>query len=308
MGILDSLFGGGTSSTKKKTKSNTTSMQTTEAPAYIKQASEKAVGMASDAASTPFQKYTGTVAAPLSDTQTGAIDRLKQLDSTQYGTVLDPFKGKTTQDYLNPYLSDMMSMVMGHIDEGTAKAYRDQGLRANAASAFGDARHGVMDTGIMREGLRAKREAGTDIGFKAFNEAMRLKADDIQRAMQGDRDALERVRAIFNAGGAEQQVAQKNADYAREEYWREQGYPMEQAKQLAAIAAATPYDKTTSGTTSGVTTEKTTTPTPSIASQVLGGAAMLGGAYLGGPGGAQLTSSLFGGGQGQMNSDGSVKI
>ena len=298
MGILDSIFGGGSSTSKKKTKSTASSVQKTEAPAYIQQASQQAVQQASDAAAKPYEAYTGDRVAGLSDSQTGAMDIIRGLTAKPAGTVLDDVGGHSTQDYLNPYLSDMMAMVMGNIDEGTNLALKRQGLAANGASAYGDARHGVLDTGIVRENLRARREAGTDIGFKAFNEALRLKGLDLDRLLQGDRDMLEKARALFNDGGVQQQTAQKGADAAYEAYLREQGYPMEQAKQLAAIAAAAPYDKTVTGNSNSTEVVKTTTPTPSVASQVLGTGATLAGAYLGGPGGAQLTSSIFGGGGG----------
>lgn len=279
--FLSSLFGASESKTKKKEKTSATT--TIEAPQYIKDASQKAVGMASDQASKPYQAFEGERTAGFDPDQQTAADLIRSYAEGGGATpnILDPIGGHTTQDYLNPYMKDMMDQIMGEIDKGTAMGLQRYDNGAHAANAFGDDRRFLGRTGLEREGLESKRKAGTDIGFQAWDRALGLKAGDLERMMKDREFGAGAAKDLFNVGQAKRQVTQSGLDANYEAYLREQGWPAEMIKLLAGTTAAVPADKTTNSNSE--TKSTVTEPGPSMFSQIAGPLASVAGAALGAP-------------------------
>lgn len=105
------------------------------------------------------------------------------------------------QSYMDPYVSNVLQNTITKIDEAGQQEQNRIGSMAAMSGAFGDARHGILEGQNQKNVMESIGNAANSAYSQAFNNAMGLRSDDINRSMTADQ---------FNAGNR-QQASQFNA-------------------------------------------------------------------------------------------------
>lgn len=103
-------------------------------------------------------------------------------------------------DYMNPYLDQVLNPALREIDKGSAAERKRIGDVASSGSAFGDARHGVLEGELGERTNRARGDVTGNIYAGGFDTAMALRSGDVDRLLSTD---------ITNAQFAEQALGRK---------------------------------------------------------------------------------------------------
>lgn len=270
------------------------------------------VTSAQSLASQPLQPYTGQLVAPLTDTQNSAIGQIKAaggLSAPYLQQAADyaakgaapitqtPFSRSAVDQYLSPYLDDVVNSTSANIDESNAQQVQALHGNVTAAGAWGGDRSAVLDSELARQQDLAKnqtiaslRDAGYSQALGQFNTTNQLGLQTQQAnnatnqgaaatyaglGAQAQNSALTNAEAQLNAGTLEQQVNQENLNVPYEQYQQAQAYPYQSLNFLSGIlgsAAGTSGTTTnqtgsSTGTSSGTDVSKTSSP---IGSQLLG--------------------------------------
>lgn len=308
-------------------KVQSTSTQTTSPPQWVEDAGKSNYDLAKSILDQGFVPYTGTRVAGLSNNEQAANDLISSTAATgnpyagtaanayttygntpgyqyDYSTVIDE-NGPlgSISSYMDPYLAQVLAPQLRQID--IAGAQQRQGINANAtaAGAYGDARHGVVES----EQLKNQNQLVSDTTGKAFsdafNSAMGLRTSDLQRLLgtqqaqaSANETALNRLRqsgidltnldqsnvnrattlsdALMKTGANERSVAQAQNDADYNEFLRQQGWTNNEIAYLTSILAGTPTTKTTTGDTTQTTSQPNNSgwqAVGGIASALLGG-------------------------------------
>jgi hypothetical protein len=275
MGFFDDLFG----ASESKTSS------TSSIPKWMEAAGQNNYKFAQSIASKPYTPYSGGARiAPMSVDQTKAQQLLRDFkpvggdSGTGMGTprVIDNIgradgsgPAGTTQDYMDPYLDNVLDRTQNRIREATDMARQWQ---SNASShgegAFGDARHGIADSLIEEKGIQQMGDTSAAAYSAAYNDAMGRKQGDIdnlfrgREADRGDQDAyMKYIDSLYRSGSNTQSQQQQNMTLKYQDFLRQLGYPQEQLDILTRALTGTPHNTTTT----------TSEPGPSTASTILGG-------------------------------------
>ncbi len=121
--------------------------------------------------------------------------------------------GGSTQDYMDPYLAQVLTPQLYDIDKQTALQQNQLNAQAAMGGAFGDARSGFQASANTDAGNRLR--AGT-IGTaysNAFNNAMGLKEADIGRNLD-----VQKSNAALNEQALARQLAGGNALTSLDQY------------------------------------------------------------------------------------------
>jgi hypothetical protein len=94
-------------------------------------------------------------------------------------------------DYMDPYLQEVLGNQIRRMNEQTERDRRALGASATMSGAFGDARHGMMEGRMVDDANRAVLDATGMAHSAAFSDAMNRRAGDIGRKDQ---------MGVFNAG------------------------------------------------------------------------------------------------------------
>lgn len=180
------------------------------------------------------------------------------------------------QDYFNPYVQQNLNPTLRAMEDAWKKANVRTGALATGGGAFGDARHGILEGENFRNYLTGTGDATYRAYFDAWNNAMGMRAGDVNRFTQQEQDYFKRqgqageamlkgqaldqntqlqlLRERLNAGGLERSVDQAGLTAAYGEWLRQQEEIQNRIKMLSAVTAAVPTDKTVKGTTNSTTT------------------------------------------------------
>jgi small nuclear ribonucleoprotein (snRNP)-like protein len=128
-------------------------------------------------------------------------------------------------DYMNPYINDVVDTTLAGFDENAGRIEAQQQAQAAQNGAFGGSRYGVLQA--ITQGELARERAGTEAGLRsdAFNTGASLSADDANRrqsasatnAQIATQEALARQQAeirraeLMFAGAQGDQAAQNQA-------------------------------------------------------------------------------------------------
>ena len=132
-----------------------------------------------------------------------------QIDGSQYGLGSNSTQGErvvdengylgSINDYMDPYLQQVLNPQIRELDESLQKGIRAQDANAQMSGSFGDARHGIVDSQLYDD--RARQ--GSDITGKAYsdayNNAMSLRSGDINREGALQENAINRALGIDTA-------------------------------------------------------------------------------------------------------------
>lgn len=130
---------------------------------------------------------TGTInTAPV--TQLAPIERLVD-ESGRLGAM---------SDYINPYIEASLTPALRRIQEQSDSQGKKIGSMATMSGAFGDARHGILESALNRDTQLAMGET-TAKGFAdAFNAAMGYRNTDLNRFMDENKTNANLSEAFAN--------------------------------------------------------------------------------------------------------------
>lgn len=186
-------------------------------------------------------------------------------------------------DYMNPYLDAVLAPQLREIERQGAMQRLDLNALATGAGAFGDARHGVMESEQQRNQSQLMTDTAGRAHADAFNAAMGMRANDMARLFETDQfnaNAVERgldrvlgggkaleqlgeteranmlsqIQALISSGDIMRRSEQAGLDVDYDEYLRRQDEPLKDINTMLSILSG-------SSSQTPVTTT-TTTPTP----------------------------------------------
>ena len=233
---------------------------TTQAPpAYIQSAQQGVINQATQAASTPYQAYTGELTAGQNATQTNAASSLANIGSLSAADI---------QKYMSPYTQNVVDATQANINESNAE--QQQQLQGNAISsgAWGGDRAGVAQAELARQQNLAGQQTIANLYNTGYGQA-------VSTAQQQQQQQSANAQALYGIG-TQQQQTQQNADTAAyNQYVQQQQYPFATAQYLSNIVGqqAAGAGGTTTQTQSG-----------NLFSDILGGVATIAGTPSGGGG------------------------
>lgn len=286
-----------------------TATSSTSLPKYVENASKGAIGDIQDWTKSGDNYVYGskpgeTLFTPLTDNQKSSIGNISWLadqnladlfGTNKAGGYLDQFAGfdpatlsteKLTDEggylgsiesYMSPYLKQVLDPQIREINEALQGGRRDLGAGAQMAGAFGDARHGIMETGLYDTAMQNISDTTGRTYADAWNEAMALRSGDrsaklavdtsnrdadIQQnqnlataatgtaalGQQFKKDFFDVNDALWNAGQAERDANQEQNDAMRafQEALKNKKY--DDAMRILGALNGAPYS-TTSKTT-----------------------------------------------------------
>lgn len=279
MGIFDWLFD----------PSENKSTSTTSLPAWVTNAGKTNYQLASSIAQRPYQPYTMPRIAGFTGDQNKAMSTLRNwtpraLQNPEGGyrppRLIDNIPGEGPggiKDYMNPYTDEVIDRGVGRMREAADIGQQNINNQAHMSESFGDARHGLEAGNLEGEYRRDVGDFVAQQSSNAYNNAQGLREADINRLMgsqdlaradQGD--LLTWIDSLYRSGGNQQDLSQKSATLAYQDFLKQQGYPTEMLDILTAALTGTPANKTTTSTTEG----------PSNAASILSGLGSVLGAFL----------------------------
>lgn len=250
-------------------KSGTT-IQKTEIPPEVMARYNAVNARAETAAAKPFQRYEGQFVAPLTGTQSGAIQNI-----TQTGGMTAPYFGAATaltaagaQDvgpltsgqigyYMNPFLGAVADPTLRALQQQQAQERMSLQAQAIRSGAFGGDRAGLERANLARQQALGTAQAMMPIFAQGYDKAVSTAAGqqgvvaaDLARRMQAGQQfaglgtgaqaaALQQGQAQMAAGMAEQQTQQADLTARYQQFLQERGYDFQTAQFLANIAMGT---------------------------------------------------------------------
>lgn len=250
-------------------KSGTT-VQKTEIPPEVMARYNAVNARAETAAAKPFQRYEGQFVAPLTGTQSGAIQNVS-------GTagMTAPYFGAATgltlsgaQDvgaltpgqigyYMNPFLGAVADPTLRALQQQQAQERMALQAQAIRSGAYGGDRAGLERANLARQQGLGTAQAIMPIFAQGYQQAIQtaqgqqgVVAADLARRMQAAQQlaglgtgqqaaALQQAQAQLAAGTAEQQTQQADLTARYQQFLQERGYDFQTAQFLANIAMGT---------------------------------------------------------------------
>jgi hypothetical protein len=219
---------------------------------------------------------------------------------------LQRFSGDQVQQYMSPYLNNVMKSAVGNINETNAKQQQQVLGNAIARGAWGGDRAGVAQAELARQQGLANNATLANIMNTGYTQALGefntqqakdLEAQALSRqygiqgaqtlaniGALGQKSALEQAQAQFGAGLAGQQQQQANLSTAYQQYLYQFQYPYNQLGWLGGLISG-------AGSGMGGTTTANM-PGASPLSSIMGIGSMLG--AMGGNAGIMGLKGLFG--------------
>ena len=210
-----------------------------------------------------------------------------------------PVTGTSYQQFMDPYLEDVVQQQYADIAEQGAVQQNQLGASAVGAGAFGGSRQGVAQGQIAGDVLEQQARTGSQLRTAGFAQAQQLAQQQAQQKLQqaqlqgalgqgiaglgqlGQQMAGQDINTLLGLGGLQQQQTQQGLNLAQQNALAQQQLPFQQVGFLSDIFQGVPALQSTYSTTQ--------TPGPSSTSQLLG----LGIAGLGAAGQAKGFGNLF---------------
>jgi len=300
---------------------SSTTTSSVKLPKWFEDRVRENIKTASKVSKTPFSSYEGDRFTDFSPDETAAFDLIRGIvpefsgPSGYSDKIMEaagsPIMSLDTpslisgdiKDYMNPYLDTVMADTLKNFNEEAGKDLLKIGAGATSSGAFGDARHGVVESSYNKDMMGKRGELINKMLSDAFGGAMGLKQQDIQNSLNtfganvgANESGLGRMisgastaagtdttelknllgaaGALGTSGGQQRALGQANADFDFSEFLRQQNYPKEMVDFMSRTLGTAPTSKTT----------ETSTPTPSPLASVAGAGLNALSAYLGSSG------------------------
>lgn len=276
----------------------------TEIPQYVEDAGKLLVSKATDVANTDFKPYAGKRFADFSPDQLSAFQKIRDLvaNSPDVGPEAQamiknfgkaPAQDISTErvvdetgrlgaisDYFNPYVDNALQPAIRKIMEAADSQRKQLGASATSSGAFGDARHGVVESNQNQNVSTAIGDTASQFYTNAFDKAMANRSADLSRFLTADTtDAnfaeqqlgrqltganalvsnaqadqqrqLQVLQALLGSGNQQQGQKQLQKDFDFNEFMRQQGWDANVLGVLGSALAAAPYEKSQTTTETG---------------------------------------------------------
>lgn len=274
----------------KESKKSQNTTQSAPIPTWLEDASKGLVGKANEYADKPFEAYGGDRVADITADQSTAFQQLRDFisggDTTKAArdamtapaqtvgterTVDEGGRLGQISDYMNPYIEKALQPALAKVQE-TADARRKQiNAGATAGHAFGDARHGILESTHDLNTSRAMGDTASQFMANAFDKTMATRAGDLNRFGDIDKtnaqfgetalnreltgsnavqqQMIQQIQALLGAGGIQQGTEQAGLDAQYQEFIRQFQDDPNKLKILSEALSRIPYSKTSTSNT-----------------------------------------------------------
>lgn len=265
------------SGTPQTATSYTTS--STETPKWMQDAIYTQIQLASNLAAQPYQAYTGKLVAGITPQQQQAYDAV----SKNVGAWQQPYTAATTGTqnlanqtsvgnvgaYMNPYTQNVTDRIaqLGarNLKENLLPGISDAFIKAGS---FGGTRMGEFGSRALRDTQESVLGQQGQALQQGYTQALGASQADLTRqqsalaqlsnmAQQGQAMRTADTAALEAAGVSQQQIAQKEADAAYQQWQNAQLYPRQIADwlstQVRGLAPVTPTTTTQATQSTGQT-------------------------------------------------------
>lgn len=278
---------------------NTKATDTTkvDVPEYVEAGGQKLINKASGLSDKPFVAYTGDRVADFTPDQMTAFQKLRDIIGSAPNVLGESLQGArdyanapaqkigterivdeggqlgAISDYFNPHVDAALQPAIRKIMEAADAQRKQIGASATSSGAFGDARHGVLESVLGRDTSQVIGDTASRFYNDAWNTAMaertsdlnRFKDTDVTNANYGetalnrqlagtgavadrvtsDQEAkLRQIQALLGSGNTQQGNTQAGLDAKYQDFLRSQGWDFSVLEALAGALQAAPYDKT----------------------------------------------------------------
>jgi hypothetical protein len=212
----------------------TTSVTEVKMPAWMEQGGKDVMAKANEYYAKPYQAYGGQRVADSTPDMEAAFAGLRGVagrpDNTAEATDMIRRGSGSAADgvanFMNPYLEAVLGPAIRRIQEASAGERKRIGGMANMSGAYGDARHGVLESENAGKTMTAIGDTTGQIGAAGYNTALSASQADLDRLRAGGadimsaqttgtNDIIKRLTALL-AGGQMQQAGKQDrldADY-----------------------------------------------------------------------------------------------
>jgi hypothetical protein len=143
---------------------------------------------------------------------------------------------------MDPYLKNALQPSIRDMQQAGQIQRNDIGDAATGAGAFGDARHGVAETGQMQMENQQIGDLTSRAYSNAYQTGMGMRASDLQRMNQ---DQLNKALSLLGVGDQQQQNKQQTADAYYQEFLNAREWPFRQWDLFGGLMGGTPTAQTT---------------------------------------------------------------
>lgn len=275
-------------------------VKTNSIPQYLTDASQSNIAALNDLRSNGFESYGGPIAAGASGNQDQAFGMSSAIagSSNPYtATSQDAFTraatagpqsvstqraiddvpgapgtaGGSTQDYMNPYVAQVLAPQLRDIDQQAALRQNQSDAQATMSGAFGDARTGFAQAQNSKNQQLARTDAIGKTYSDAYTNAMSLKEGDIARNLdtsktnaalneQGLSRAItggqaltgldqydtgrtsDLIQQLLASGGVQRGINQDQLTAAYNEFLRKQQRPLQTSALVTSAINGAPHD------------------------------------------------------------------
>lgn len=308
---MGSLFGGGGGQkTSSRSTSETSGTTENRIDPEFEQYARDLLQLTTAVSNRPYEAYQGERVADFTDDQErafsavranqgvwrpdvgSATDIANSLKDREYKSFLDA----DIQGYQNPYTQSVIDRSLSEINR-QADIERNQIRGAmHADSAFGGARHGVIESEQRRNTADLKQNLIASLLQRSYEDAANRFYTDEQSRFQNDQfrigvgDFLQGLghlksnlgyadsAALLDIGSRQQAQEQARLDAAYEDYLRQFNYPAQQLAYRQSIFSGLPFNTSTASSGTTNTTGTQTLPSGSGFGQGIGAITSLAGA------------------------------
>lgn len=250
-----------------------------------------------DAASTPYNPYTGQFVADVNQTQQGGINNItgatSYLDQARNyaNSGAEPITEDQINRYMNPFTKNVIGATQANFNESNAQQQNQVVGNAALKGALGGNRVGVAQAELARQQKLAQDPVIANLNQQGFNLALAgAQQDRAAQAQAGSQfgalgnAAIGQGQAQIGAGSLQQGTDQARLNAQYQEFMRQQQFPYQQAQFLAqtGIPALSGQGGTQTGNNYSQQQQFAAQPSPLQIGVGLGTAAI--GAFTGNPG------------------------
>lgn len=247
-----------------------------------------ALGMAQNAAATPFQGYGGELVAGLSPTQQAGISGVNANanfaqpyihEAANYARAGAQSPMGNIGQFFNPFTQNVVDATQRQFDAGNQVQQSQLLGNARAQSGVGGDRLAIAQSELAKQQNLTQNPVIAGLYSQNFNQALGA-AQQFQQAQSnasyglgslgtaGQNAALSGAGAQISAGGLEQGTQQARDTAAYQQFLRQIGYPVQMSQFLTgSVGALAP---SLGGTQSGNSNTTSTPAQPSLLGQIAG--------------------------------------
>jgi hypothetical protein len=192
---------------------------------------------------TPLQAYTGQRYADLNGTQRAGIDMATQRAQNGSATMNNAegaLNGFIQGGQQNPYLNSM-------VDQAQQSLARNYNMVAKPAvesamvksGSFGNSGLEQIQQMQQKDLQSSMGNVATQMYGNAYNTDQANKMQAINMAPTYGNAAYNDASQLLNAGGVQQNQAQKNADFGYQQFQDQQNYPVKQLQAMSGVLGQT---------------------------------------------------------------------